>query len=126
VNAPAILVVPWQRPADQIPDGWRVVERRADGARYRRGPLQVIESRAREQDGREWQHVSASRDGVALPTWTDLARVKRAFIGDERTAYQVLPPAVDYVNDNPGVLHLWSCLDPDKVLPDFTQGTGSI
>lgn len=108
-----------------LPVGWRTIERRVDGAKYVHADgLAVIVSAATELDGRRWLHVSCSR-ATKLPTWNDLKRVKLAFVGRDRTALQILPPEAKYVNINPYVLHLWSCLD-GNVTPDFTAGTGSL
>lgn len=81
--------------------------------------LYVIVSGCVEGDGRRWIHVSCSRSD-RLPSWSDLRKVKDAFIGRERKAIQVLPPASEYVNFHPYVLHLWCCLDGDG-LPDFRK-----
>jgi len=82
----------------------------------------VIVSGSTEADGRRWLHVSVSRPS-RLPTWDDLREVKDTFIGRDRKAIQVLPPAAEYVNIHPNVLHLWACLDDDG-LPDFRKEGG--
>jgi hypothetical protein len=84
--------------------------------------LSVIVSESIERDGRVWLHVSMSRP-TRLPTWSDMRRVKDAFIGKERKAIQVFPPDSEYVNQHPYCLHLFCCLDGD-VLPDFRRGDG--
>jgi hypothetical protein len=94
-----------------------------DGSAWRKGPLRVIVTVGQELDNRTWVHVSCSVSD-RLATWEELAEVKRAFIGDDKTAIQVLPPQSKYVNIDE-VLHLFHCLDGDP-LPDFTHGTGSI
>jgi hypothetical protein len=92
----------------------------------RRG-LRVIRSEALQSDWKHWLHVSVSRRDRHLPTWEQLGDVKDVFIGTSAEAYSVLPPADRYVNLNQGVLHLWACVDePDGVLPEFTNGTGSL
>jgi len=90
-------------------------EHAAEQNPYRR--LRVICTAAVEADGKRWIHVSFSKPREA-PSWADASRVKRVFIGDERKAIQVHPPASEYVNDHPFCLHWWSCLDGDG-LPDF-------
>jgi hypothetical protein len=82
-------------------------------------PLRVLCSACVESDGKRWIHVSCSRPN-RLPSWEELRLVKDTFIGRDRKAIQVLPPASEYVNDNPHVLHLWACLDGDG-LPDFRK-----
>jgi hypothetical protein len=79
--------------------------------------LVVIVSARVEADGKRWMHVSCSRPN-RLPTWDDLRRVKDVFIGKNRKAIQVMPPASEYVNIAKFALHLWCCLDGDG-LPDF-------
>lgn len=81
--------------------------------------LRIIETLARERDGRAWHHVSFSR-AARTPTWDDVTLVKRLFIGEEVEAYQVLAPRSRWVNVHPHCLHLWACHDqPGGVLPDF-------
>ena len=112
------------------PPGWRLVQRGADGAAYVLAAgrhMSVIESVAREADGRVWHHVSIGRKDRD-PTWQELIAAKVAFVGD-RFAYLVAPPRRYYVSIHPHVLHWFSCLDaqPDgAVLPEFSAGTGSI
>jgi len=88
------------------------------------GDLGMIVSIAVEDDDKNWLHASVSRKDKTLPTYEDLAQLKRLCIGDHRTALQVFPPADKYVN-RAEVLHLWACLDGD-VVPDFTGGLGTI
>ncbi len=109
-----------------LPVGWKVEERRLDGAMYRHGSarMTVIVSASVERDGRNWLHVSVAHP-ERMPTWDDLRYVKDIFVGRDRTALQVLPPAAKHVNQHPYCLHLWACLDGD-VTPDFTQGGETI
>lgn len=86
----------------------------------------VLYSESKQDDGRWWVHVSASRRDTKVPTWEQLVEAKDLFIGDAE-AYVVFPPRARYVNQTPGVLHVFACRDePDGVLPDFTRGTGSL
>jgi hypothetical protein len=43
-------------------------------------------SRKREEDDKRWVHVSCSRK-ARVPSYDDLALVKRVFIGPDRFAY---------------------------------------
>lgn len=108
-----------------VPAGWQCAQRAEDGASWvnKTNGLTVIESVAREVDGRRWLHVSVSR-AARVPTWEDLTLVRRTFVGEQREAYSVLPPADRYVNIHPRCLHLWACLDAPHgaVLPAF-EGT---
>jgi hypothetical protein len=110
------------RDAQHLGDGW--------AHHFTRGTLQVLLSLSRYDDGRLWIHVSVcGRTGQAkfyLPSWEELKRVKNDFIGVDRWAYQVFPPASEYVNDNANVLHLFALHDGTPALPDFTHGIGAL
>lgn len=116
---------PWEPPL-VLPPAWVEVQRDSSGAKYvaRSRSLVAIVSCAEERDGRWWMHLSVSHRS-RVPTWQELAWCKEIFLGD-REAYQVLPPKERYVNIHPNVLHMFTRLDGDAVLPDFTRGTGSI
>lgn len=105
---------------------WIEVEARYDGSMYRnrRTNMTVIRSLSCEQDGNDWIHVSMSFKN-RLPTYEDMQAVKEEFIGNDRWAVQIFPKASEHVNIMPYCLHLWSCMD-QSILPDFTQGSGSI
>jgi hypothetical protein len=103
-----------------VPPGWRVLERRADGAAFRvPGGRLVIASVAVEDDGCRWAHLSMSHKS-RLPTWPEMVEMRDALLGSEVECYQVCAPASRYVNLNDRVLHLWACVDkPEGVLPRF-------
>ena len=105
----------WERQAVAMP---AVPEELVDAARYlslmRLTVIESIEIHA----GERWHHVSLSRPD-RLPSWYDVRMVKNLFIGDDREAYQVLPPESEYVNTHPFVLHLWRPLDRLRVVPGF-------
>lgn len=70
-------------------------------------------------DEQWWLHVSVSR-AKYIPSYEDLADVKRAFVGPRHQALQIFPTADRHVNIMPTRLHLWACLDADgDGLPDF-------
>ena len=114
----------------RVPPSWTLTQDFPQGGVFLRGSLKVIFTVQKYDDHRVWVHVSASGvNGYAggfLPSWEDLKRVKHDFIGEDRWAYQVLPPAKDYVNYNPNVLHLYALMDGSPALPDFTMGLGAI
>jgi hypothetical protein len=97
--------------------GWTPLVVGGNVFRHIHDRLRVILTVQRERDGRRWVHVSLSTPD-RLPTWDELKRAKSIFVGDDRTALQVLPPLSEYVNRHPYCLHLWYCLDGD-VVPDF-------
>ena len=111
----------------QLPVGWQLVGGGVGGSEYRWlvPDIAVIVSGAWEQDDLRWLHVSASTRSRRLPRWDEMTEIKGIFIGPHRTAYQVFPPKDRYVNLHE-CLHLWTCLDRDEYLPDFTRGGISI
>lgn len=114
----------------RVPPSWTLVETGWDGGLFRRGSMQVILSLALYDDRKLWVHVSCcGRTGARkyyLPSWDELKRVKHDFIGEDRWAYQVLPPLNEYVNQHDCVLHLFAVLDGSAALPDFTRGMGTL
>lgn len=85
--------------------------------------LIIIASAGEYDDGKEWLHVSVSRKS-RLPTYEELTRIKRDFIGDDKKAVFILPEKEKHVNIHNYCLHLfYSAANP---LPDFTGGSGSI
>lgn len=74
-------------------------------------------------DSRPWIHLSLSRPD-RIPSYEDMACVKKLFIGEERQAIQVFAPRAKHINIGKNVLHLWCCLEGDG-LPDF-GGYGTI
>ena len=85
--------------------------------------LSVIASVGIMDDGKEWLHVSFSRNRK-LPSYADLQLVKREFIGNDKKAVMVFPEQENYVNIHPNCLHLW--YTADNPLPEFSSGTGTI
>lgn len=86
--------------------------------RSRQGVL-VITDCTKKADGKMWLHVSFSRKD-RLPTYAEMCDVKKIFIGEDKTAYQVFPPSDRHVNIHGHCLHLWHCLDGDP-LPEFSE-----
>jgi hypothetical protein len=115
---------------ETLPRGWQEYppaygwDRAYNRVYVQHGTTRVLVSAARYGDERCWLHVSVSRKNGALPSWEVLSAVKNLFIGEERTALQVLPPRSKHVNIAQ-VLHLYHCLDGD-VTPDFTGGGETI
>lgn len=109
-----------------LPARLRLVRDLEDGARFfdAASGLSVIISGAVERDGRRWIHLSVARPH-RMPDWDDLVFAKELFLGREAHALQVIPPRSEHVNIHPNCLHLWSCPD-ERVLPDFTHGSGSL
>jgi hypothetical protein len=78
----------------------------------------VIVSWARRDDGKRWVHVSVSHPS-RIPSYEELAEVKRRFIGSDRYAVMVFPEESKHVNIHPRCLHLWHCVDGHP-LPEFS------
>lgn len=74
--------------------------------------LRVILSIEKLPDGREYQHVSVSRED-RYPSWEELLEIKSEFMGDDVEAYQVFPRVGEYINVHPNCFHLWRCLEAD-------------
>ena len=87
--------------------------------------MTVIWSIATELDRRVWLHVSVARVG-RLPSYSDMTRIKRLFIGPDQFAYSVWAAEEDHVSIHDTCLHLWSPLTGELPLPDFTRGMGTI
>jgi hypothetical protein len=116
---PDVVPVGWQEYPP--PYGW---DRPYNRVYTYRDTTRVLVSAAQYGDGKRWLHVSVSRKNGQLPSWETLGMVKDLFIGDARTALQVLPPRAKHVNISQ-VLHLYHCLD-GEVTPDFTAGGETI
>ena len=72
--------------------------------------------------GEGWDHVSVhARDYLAhckdVPTWKEMCYVKDLFFGPEECVVQFHPPASQYVNVDPHVLHLWRQHGATSALP---------
>lgn len=80
----------------------------------------VIVSKAEMDDGSEWWHVSVSRID-RLPTWEELEKVKREFLGDKTEAFHMVPKKSDYVNVHRYCLHMWSPIKVDMPIPNLKK-----
>lgn len=107
-----------------LPDGWTYIQAFGDGytCRHRSG-LRVIASGA-EYEGREWLHVSLSRED-RIPSYDDIKHAKETFIGNGRWAAQLFPPVDQHVNIHQFCLHLWCPATGALPWPNFGEG-GSI
>lgn len=116
-----VWLAPFLSPS--LPPGWTRsdMHETSNGAGWRsKSGLGVILSGAVELDDRRWVHVSVSRRD-RVPSYEDLALVKRIFVGRERRAVQLFVPESEHVNLHRYCLHLWHCVDGDG-LPDFRAG----
>lgn len=134
---PTMPLADWQAAKDatdrewakvSLPPGWtefRIPETHPmDGARAAfNGKTSLIFS-CGKHDGSWWLHVSIAHP-EKIPSYTELADVKRIFVGKDRQALQIFPAASEHVNIHPRALHLWCCLEPKgDGLPHFgREGT---
>lgn len=84
--------------------------------------LMVFASAGEYDDGREWLHISVSRKS-RIPSYEDMTRVKRDFLGDDKKGVFVLPEKKNHVNIHDYCLHLF--YSADNPLPEFS-GKGFI
>ena len=105
---------------------WTLIEKRQDGISYRHSIAQGLTAifSVEYHGGMCWLHASIARIDK-IPDYKDLCKLKKEFIGKDSKAIMVLPKESEHVNIHPYVLHLFSCLD-GYILPDFTEGSGSI
>jgi hypothetical protein len=93
-------------------DRWRVALHgqrgdRLNGAFYLRVRPSPVRVYVIASDGGGWDHVSVSvASERRLPTWGEMAYIRRLFFHDDETVMQLHPPLSEYVN-NAEVLHLW-------------------
>jgi len=111
------------------PEGFELIQPWGDGYALREigGGLRVIVDCEVKANGFPWLHVSVSRKSWT-PTHEDMAKVKRAFIGEDRYAYSIWPPREQYVNIHNHCLHLWARWDEadGQVLPEFSAEVDGI
>jgi hypothetical protein len=70
-------------------------------------------------DGYGWRHVSVSRrDSHKPPTWEMMCAVKDLFWEAEDWVVQFHPARSEYINNHPGCLHLWQCMDRLQPTPE--------
>jgi len=98
--------------------GQRAFKRQQDG-------LCVITTVNKEVGGRTWLHVSLSFPD-RLPTFSEVASVKLAFIGKFHYAAMIFPPQKYYVNQHPFVLHIFACPNDEWPLPEFSDFQGTL
>lgn len=63
-----------------------------------------------------WDHVSVSFSN-RMPTWDEMAEVKRMFFKPGETCIQLHPPEEDYVNLHKFCLHIWRPQREDIPVP---------
>jgi hypothetical protein len=106
-----------------LPTPWKEAEGFVN-ARWYQGRGLVVCLEVETVDGSLWLHVSMSRRHE-VPDYSDLAEVKRTFVGPQRKAIMVLPAESEHYNLHPYCLHLYSPIDSDP-LPDFRAAGGQL
>lgn len=97
-----------------IPFEWIITSIRGNSASYRHLlSMLIVRESIHTSNGQRWLHVSVSHSS-RMPTWGELEIVKSIWIGD-RTAYHVLPRAVQLAEDRDDAytIHVWCPLDDD-------------
>ena len=69
---------------------------------------------------RVWLHVSLSRPH-SLPSYEDMATVKKLFIGADKRAYQIFAEESQHVNIHSYCLHLWCVVEGKDDFPNFGE-----
>lgn len=110
---------------EDLPPGWRAnvnIEELVAAYSLPKRKLRVILG-IEEKRGAcgPWIHLSVShRSGV--PTHATMAMCKKLFIGENREAIAIFPPASRHVNIKANCLHLWSPMDPrDRTWPKMEK-----
>jgi hypothetical protein len=104
--------------------GWPLIKETEDGYLFRSDCGVAVIMSGSWENGEKWLHVSLSRKWK-MPSYGDIALVKRVFIGDDKKAIMVFPERKYHVNIHNFCLHLWHCVDGDG-LPEFSHGLGTI
>jgi hypothetical protein len=108
------------RPDKVLNPAVKVIKEAADGYAYQTlNGLIVIQSLSVEGDGNMWLHTSFSRKS-RMPSYDDMAMVKRLFIGDDKKAIMVFPEKKHYVNIHKYCLHFFTPVYHDP-LPEFSR-----
>jgi hypothetical protein len=105
----------WAAPLSFDPDGWAF--QNFDG----KGSIVLT---CADHSGDDWVHASIAHLD-RMPSYADLKLLHYA-VFEGGWAYQVFAPPSEHVNIHEYALHLFGRLDGKPVLPDFTDGTGSI
>jgi hypothetical protein len=108
-----------------LPIEWRQLEDYTNAAVFVSSDgLKVIAEVELHGSAGMWLHVSFSRRDRD-PSYFDMMRVKRLFVGKDRKAVQVLPAEAEHFNLHSHCLHIWSPLDNDP-LPDLRREDGGL
>lgn len=87
------------------------------------GPIGVFRVKLKEfgeflvfsSNSKGWEHVSVSKICKGrkrkLPSWEEMCMIKDLFFEPEELVVQYHPKSSEYINFNPGVLHLWKKQD---------------
>lgn len=80
--------------------------------------LRVLMSRAVMNNGDSFIHISVSKKHRSV-TWADLTKVKNDFLGENETAYHVIPSKKDYVNLHENCFHIWAPVGEVKAVANL-------
>ncbi|MGD8707111.1 MAG: hypothetical protein PVI88_00325 [Nitrosopumilaceae archaeon] len=95
-----------------------LIEKRTDGAMYRKGNLLVICSCNIENDDKRWWHLSLSRPN-RYPPHEEILYIKNLFFGTDKKVIMIFPKKENYINIHKYCFHLFYCVDGDNI-PEFS------
>ena len=104
-----IRMLPRTLITDERPDGFAANVQLLSSTKSR--PARVIGSW-----GCWWDHVSVSFSN-RMPTWDEMAEVKRMFFKPDEACFQLHPPEDEYVSFHNYCLHIWRPQRDDIPLP---------
>jgi hypothetical protein len=115
----------WVRQLIALDPGWELVMTGTAAEVWRRGRMRAIWSLAILDDGEPWLHVSVGTPG-GPPSWGEISRARKAFIGEGRPCLQLPPgphslgPGEQSLAERHTLVHLWAPYwSDDWRLPDF-------
>lgn len=81
------------------------------------GEARLVCCIASDQAG--WEHVSVSfgQASTRTPSWEVMSAIKDIFWEEHECVVEFHPPKSEYINNHPGVLHLWRCQTQEQPLP---------
>ena len=94
---------------------------------YKHDKRPTVTLRCIADNGGGWEHVSVSLNRPRVPNWDEMCFVKEVFWEPEDCVVQYHPPASQYVNCHPHVLHLWRPIADDWTIegPDGRSAEGA-
>ncbi len=107
---------------NRIPPGWRIISESSEHQFWQNDrKVLAVMTTIEEHEGKLWHHCSISHP-KRLPTYDELAYMRKHWMGTDLPAIMVFPDKEHYVNTHPTCLHLFVCLDlSGNGLPEFSK-----